>query len=169
MENIILKCFLKGKAINMLSCCRPAVLWGTWQRGTPLYLPTLLHRFKYGRRFNLLPRVLSHSQGSTVPSVAPDPGSHFLHHRLWLVTPMRVTGDENAALFSAFLKQLVRVWYFLFSQEALEFSISMPWGCTGKPRPHVNYKCLQGPCNYVPISPKYKVKSHSLVMWSPSL
>ena len=107
----------------MLQACSAV---GHMAEGNPSVSSHLAHRFKYGRRFNLLPRVLSHSQGSTVPSVAPDPGSHFLHHRLWLVTPMRVTGDENTALFSAFLKQLVRVWYFLFSQEALEFSISMP-------------------------------------------
>ena len=54
-------------------------------------------------------------------------------------------------------------------QEALEPSTSLPWGCTGKPRPHVNYIYLQGPCNCIPISPKYKVKSCSLVMWSLSL
>ena len=96
----------------MLSCGRPAVLWGHVVEGGPSLSSHLAAQVQIWQKIQLAPEGSWPLQGSTVPSVATDPGSHFLHHHPWLVTPVKVAGDENTVLFSGFLKQLVRMWYF---------------------------------------------------------
>ena len=112
----------------MLSCGRPAVLRGHVVEGGPSLSSHLAAQVQIWQKIQLAPKGSWLLQGSTVPSMAMDPGSHFLHHHLWLVTPMKVAGDENTVLFSGFLKQLVRMWYFPPPppQEALEPSTSLP-------------------------------------------
>lgn len=100
-----------------------------WQKGTPLCLPTLLHMFKCGRRVTLLPTVLRHSKGTTVPGGATDLGSLFLHYHLWLVTPGGVAAGKDISLLSGLLEHLVRVWFS--SQEARGPSVSLSEAAQG--------------------------------------
>lgn len=136
----------------MLSCCRPAVLWGHVAEGEPLCLSILLHGFKYVRRFQLAPEVLSHSKGLHYTFCGLDPGSHFLHHRLWLVTPMKMAGDENTALFWILKTTGQGVVLSFLTESSRTFHLSA-LRLHRKPRPHVNYKCLKRPCSYIFISP----------------